>query len=422
MMKRILGALLALAFVQLSIAQAQQAVPMPAGQWCLNAAGTAWVAAGGPSNNCTSAGSGTSANLYLPNNYATPLTVTSTSSQLTLPTGTSITVYNIGTVPAYVKIGTGGVTATTANDVVQPGSWIGFAPGANTTLAAITVSGTTTLNVSAGTGNPVGTGGTANNAASTDGATWSVGVTPFMPGGGTYNASISNLANGAQGTFALSINRSLHVFDDNSANLLAAAQAPAQGQATTATPAYSNATAGNLSLDLAGGLRNSSYQPNGNYATLNATSSTGNVALPSGTTVVVNNTSAINAAYINFGTSNSVTATTSQIVLQPLSWRSFTVGANTWIAAITASSTANLIIEGGAGEPAGGANGTVSTLTSNVANPTSTLTMTSSPSLSSSSTRRTRSLDICEICRSPSVPGRISTKAPNSTILRTFPR
>src|SRR5581483_370941 len=51
----------------------------------------------------------------------------------------------------------------------------------------------------------------------------------------------------------------------------------------------------------------------------------------------------------------------------------------------------------------------------------STLTMISSPSWITSSTLRTRWLESCEIWSRPSVPGRISTKAPNSTILRTLP-
>src|SRR3989454_2171422 len=52
----------------------------------------------------------------------------------------------------------------------------------------------------------------------------------------------------------------------------------------------------------------------------------------------------------------------------------------------------------------------------------STLTEMTSPSLSTSETLRTRSSASCEMCTRPSVPGKISTKAPKSTILRTVPR
>src|SRR3954470_13321848 len=51
-----------------------------------------------------------------------------------------------------------------------------------------------------------------------------------------------------------------------------------------------------------------------------------------------------------------------------------------------------------------------------------TLTSTSSPSLSTSSTFFTRVLARSEMCTRPSVPGKISTKAPNSMIRRTVPR
>src|SRR3989475_8373954 len=52
----------------------------------------------------------------------------------------------------------------------------------------------------------------------------------------------------------------------------------------------------------------------------------------------------------------------------------------------------------------------------------STLTITWSPSLTSSETDFTRWCASWEICTSPSVPGRISTKAPKSMIFRTVPR
>src|SRR5581483_12158370 len=51
-----------------------------------------------------------------------------------------------------------------------------------------------------------------------------------------------------------------------------------------------------------------------------------------------------------------------------------------------------------------------------------TFTSTTSPSLSTSSTFFTRLFARSEMCTSPSVPGKISTNAPNSMIRRTVPR
>ena len=94
--------------------------------------------------------------------YATPLSVSSTSSNVALPAGTTVVVYNVGTNPAYVKLGTSSaVTATTSNDFVPAGGWLALTVGANTYLAAIT-SGTaafTTLNISGGAGLLTGSGG-----------------------------------------------------------------------------------------------------------------------------------------------------------------------------------------------------------------------------------------------------------------------
>src|SRR5579859_5292505 len=79
--------------------------------------------------------------------YATPISVTTTSAASLLPSGASVTIYNIGTNAAYVKFGTtSGVTATTSNDVIPPGRGCGFNIDSNTYIAAITSSSTTTLN------------------------------------------------------------------------------------------------------------------------------------------------------------------------------------------------------------------------------------------------------------------------------------
>src|SRR6185437_11436334 len=51
----------------------------------------------------------------------------------------------------------------------------------------------------------------------------------------------------------------------------------------------------------------------------------------------------------------------------------------------------------------------------------STLTLTTSPSFSLSETFSTRSLEICDTCTRPSLPGRMVTNAPKSISLTTLP-
>jgi hypothetical protein len=88
-----------------------------------------------------------------------PLSVSNTSSNVALPSGASIIVYNVGSNGAYVTLGGNAVVATTSDDYVGPNSWISFSVGTNTYLAAITSSSTTTLNISGGSGQAAGAGG-----------------------------------------------------------------------------------------------------------------------------------------------------------------------------------------------------------------------------------------------------------------------
>jgi hypothetical protein len=94
------------------------------------------------------------------------LSVSATSARVALPTGSTIVVYNTGSVAAYVTLGGSTVTATTGNDVIQPSSWSAFTVGTNTYLAAITSSSTTALNISGGTGLPTGAGGGGGGGSS----------------------------------------------------------------------------------------------------------------------------------------------------------------------------------------------------------------------------------------------------------------
>ena len=98
------------------------------------------------------------------------------------------------------------------------------------------------------------------------------------------------------------------------------------------------------------------WQPNGSFASLTAGVATSQVTLPTGAVVVVWNNGA-NVAYLNLGTTSGVTAATTQIPLQPASWIALTVGANTNLAAITATSTSQLTLAGGAGLATGAGGG-----------------------------------------------------------------
>jgi hypothetical protein len=93
---------------------------------------------------------------FQPTPAYTSLSVSTTSSSVALPLGVTIVVYNVGSNIAFVTLGNAGVTATTTNDVIQPNSWMAFTAGSNTFLAAIDTSGTTTLNLSGGSGLPTG--------------------------------------------------------------------------------------------------------------------------------------------------------------------------------------------------------------------------------------------------------------------------
>lgn len=100
------------------------------------------------------------------------------------------------------------------------------------------------------------------------------------------------------------------------------------------------------------------FAPTG-QAALTAGTSTSNAALGSvGPTALVTNNGSV-TAYINFGASNAVTAMTSSYPVNAGQSVAFNVGSNTYIAAITGSSTAALSVTTGTGLPAiaGGGSG-----------------------------------------------------------------
>jgi len=130
---------------------------------------------------------------FTPNgNYAT-LAVTTTTANVLMPVGATVIVYNTGASAVFVKLGVAGVTVTpTTGDQVAPGGALALTVGANTTIAAITAAGTSSINLSAGTGIWSGTGGGGGGgsggavtiANGADGALGNTADAPYAGGGG----------------------------------------------------------------------------------------------------------------------------------------------------------------------------------------------------------------------------------------------
>jgi hypothetical protein len=131
------------------------------------------------------------------------LSATVTSASVAFPsTGgvLNVMLVNTGSVPAYIAIGNSSVVATTSGIPVLPGQPIVLAQGISTNIAAITASGTTSLSVTSGTGQPAIvysqltippiTASTPPLSYSTSGAL-SVGTTSgVLITGGTYTKSL----------------------------------------------------------------------------------------------------------------------------------------------------------------------------------------------------------------------------------------
>jgi hypothetical protein len=109
----------------------------------------------------------------------------------------------------------------------------------------------------------------------------------------------------------------------------------------------------------AGGSTAVAWSPNGSSAGLSVTTTTSNVALPTGSNIIITNIGS-NVAYVALGTSNSITATTSNIPIPPnYGWVQLAVGSNTYIAGISTGGTTTLNIQGGSGLASGVAGGAV---------------------------------------------------------------
>jgi len=149
--------------------------------------------------------------------YISPLSVTNSSSNVALPTGTEVVVYNVGANAVYVKLGTSNaVTATTSDDYISAGGALALTVGSNTYIAAITAASTSTLNVSGGAGLPTGWGGGGGSGGGgtvTQGPAASSGPWIFTPwiAGAVNSATNGIYTNLLQGNAALSLTNPLFV-------------------------------------------------------------------------------------------------------------------------------------------------------------------------------------------------------------------
>jgi hypothetical protein len=114
-------------------------------------------------------------------------------------------------------------------------------------------------------------------------------------------------------------------------------------------PLFTNSNPGHIAGTFSGSV--SGFQPTPAYAQLSVGPTSSRVPLPSGLVVIVYNTGA-NAAYVTIGNS-SITATVGNDVIPAGGWMAFTVGPNTFLAAIETAGTTSLNISGGAGLPTG---------------------------------------------------------------------
>ena len=139
-----------------------------AGIEATGAAGTTSLVISGGSGLPTGAGGGSSGGSggaatspYLQTNVYTPITTSGTSAPTTISGGspTVVVAVNVGsTNGAYCAPG---ATATTSDHYLAPGGgWFAWNPNSATTLACIQAGGSTTVNVTGGSGGlPTGSGG-----------------------------------------------------------------------------------------------------------------------------------------------------------------------------------------------------------------------------------------------------------------------
>jgi hypothetical protein len=114
-------------------------------------------------------------------------------------------------------------------------------------------------------------------------------------------------------------------------------------------PLFTASNPGKISGSFSASL--SGFQPTPAYSQLSVGATSARVALPSGSVVIIYNTGS-NAAFVTLGGS-AVTATVGNDVVPAGGWMAFTVGPNTFLAAIETAGATTLNLSGGAGLPTG---------------------------------------------------------------------
>lgn len=90
---------------------------------------------------------------FAPNgNAGTPIAVTGTTSATVLPAGEVVVFSNVGSVTAFLKLGDSGVSVDNTGLPIFASGQFALTVGVNTYAAAITSSGTTTINMTGGAG------------------------------------------------------------------------------------------------------------------------------------------------------------------------------------------------------------------------------------------------------------------------------
>jgi hypothetical protein len=169
------------------------------------------------------------------------------------------------------------------------------------------------VNVKAGSG--------GGGLSVTDEASWTAGVSQFVPGGGVYNDSATALSSGQQGTERVTPNRAVHVnLRNNSGTEIGTLSNPVRTDpvGTTTQPVNLTEIAGNSVTIGAGNIADSQRIVQGTASTFN----TGQVSVGSSATeIIASNSSRISVVVVNNGTTNiflggsGVTATTGQMLV-----------------------------------------------------------------------------------------------------------
>lgn len=138
---------------------------------------------------------------FAPNGSVANLSVTSTTSDVALPTGATVVVTNKGSTTAYIKLSVGAGTAATTDMALVAGAAVGFTVGSNTFINAITAgSDTTSLSIAGGTGLVTGYGGGSGGGGGSASNITELGGNPIDLGNGTTGAGTLRVTLSSDGT------------------------------------------------------------------------------------------------------------------------------------------------------------------------------------------------------------------------------